>query len=46
MFNLQEICMECKDKERKHPQYDRAVKADHEAIARGDFNFKGIGFPR
>ena len=43
MFNEQTICMACKEKERKRPDYREAVEADHAAIRRGDFNFKGIG---
>ncbi len=42
MFNEQCICMSCKDKERKDPEYDRAVEADHKEIRKGNFNFKGI----
>jgi hypothetical protein len=43
MFNTQEICPVCKEKERKHPRYQEASDADREAIKRGDYNFKGIG---
>jgi len=42
MFNDQCICMTCKEKEMKDPEYIRAVKADHEEIRKGNFNFKGI----
>lgn len=43
MFNTQIICMGCKDAEKKDPRYDEAVKADHEEIKKGNYNFKGIG---
>ena len=43
MFNTQEICLSCKDIERKHPKYGQAVEADHEEIKKGNYNFKGIG---
>jgi len=43
MFNTQIICDECKDKEEKDPMYEKARKADEDAIKNGDFNFKGIG---
>lgn len=44
-FNTQLICLECSDKERQHPEFFRAVEADHEAMRRGDYNFPGIGYP-
>ena len=42
MFNEQCICMACKDKECKAPEYNKAVKADHDEIKKGNYNFKGI----
>jgi len=44
MFDTATICLACKEKERQHPDYQKALEADHEAIRRGDFNFKGIGW--
>lgn len=44
MYNEQLICMECKDKETKRGDYDKAVEADHKEIRKGNYNFKGIGF--
>lgn len=44
-FNEDNICMECEEKERKHPKFKEALEADQEAIRRGDFNFPGIGKP-
>ena len=46
MFNEDVICMECKKKERKRPDYSEAVKADNAAIRRGDRNFPGIGLKK
>ena len=46
MFNTEEICMECKEKERKHPMYEAAREADRQAVLSGNYNFKGIGKPR
>lgn len=43
MFNEDCLCMKCIQAERKRDDYKDAVEADHEAIERGDFNFKGIG---
>ena len=43
MYNEQLICMDCKDKETKRDDYDKAVEADHEQIRQGNYNFKGVG---
>lgn len=43
MFNEQCICMNCKDKESKDPEYNKAVEADREEIRKGNYNFKGMG---
>lgn len=44
MFDTALLCPNCKKAERNHPDYEKAVKADHDAIRNGDFNFKGIGY--
>lgn len=44
-FNQQVICMSCKDRERKHPEYAAANAAELAACLRGDFNFPGVGCP-
>lgn len=44
MFNQEQICPDCKEQEKKHPRYEEARNADREAIKRGDYNFKGIGW--
>lgn len=41
MFNEEVICMNCKDLERKDPEYDAACKYDQEAYLSGERNFKG-----
>lgn len=43
MYSTAEICMDCKDKETKRPDYKAAVDADVAAIKQGNYNFKGIG---
>ncbi len=43
MYNEQVICMECKGKERKREDYNKAVQADVDEIKKGNYNFKGIG---
>ena len=41
-FNQDVICIPCKDEEKKDPDYDAAVRAEQEAIRRGDYNFPGV----
>ena len=45
MFNTDCICMECKDKERSHPLYEKAQGKEMEEVKRGNYNYKGIGYP-
>lgn len=42
MFNTDCICMDCLNKENQDRDYEKAVKADHEEIKKGNFNYKGI----
>jgi len=44
-FNTQVICFDCKDRERKHPNYGEADRAEVEAVRSGNYNFPGIGLP-
>jgi len=43
MFNEDVICMSCKEKEKQHPDYNKAVDTDNAEIKKGNYNFKGIG---
>lgn len=45
IFNTQDVCLECKEKEERHPDYNKALLKDNEEIKNGNFNFKGIGKP-
>ena len=45
MFNEQDICLDCSDKERKHPEFENARAIESEAVKNGDFNFPGVGLP-
>lgn len=45
MFNTETICMDCKHREQKHPQYEAARAAEWNAIKAGDYNYPGIGLP-
>lgn len=42
MFNEQCICIECAEAERKDPDYQKAVEADHAEIRKGNYNYKGL----
>lgn len=44
MYNTDCICMECKDKERKRNDYEKAQKAEHEEVKKGNTNFEGVGY--
>lgn len=42
VYSTECICIECQIKERLNEDYDLAVKADHEEIKKGNYNYKGI----
>ena len=42
MYNSDCLCLPCKEKETKRSDYQEAVKADHEQIKKGNYNYKGI----
>jgi len=44
-FNEDTLCMDCDEKERKHPKFKEALEADQRAVRSGNFNFPGIGKP-
>jgi hypothetical protein len=44
-FNTDELCMSCKDIEKQHPKYEEACEAERREIAKGNFNYVGIGLP-
>jgi hypothetical protein len=45
MFNTEQICLDCKEREEQHPRYEEARRAEAEAVRRGELNFPGIGKP-
>jgi len=45
-FNTQMCCLACIEKEQKHPDYEKARKAELGALHFGNRNFKGIGLPK
>ena len=44
-FNTEMICMECKEIERMHPKFEYARKVENEEVAKGNYNYEGIGLP-
>lgn len=44
-FNTEQICLPCKEAEKKHPLYKLASKAEHHQLTLGNFNYEGIGCP-
>ena len=42
MYNTDCICLACKDKESKRPDYGKAVEVEHEEVKKGNYNYKGI----
>lgn len=42
MFNEDCICMDCKDKETKDKDYEKARNRELEEVKKGNYNFKGI----
>lgn len=43
MFNEDCICMDCKDRETKDRNYEKARVREIEEVRKGNYNFKGIG---
>lgn len=43
MFNEDCICLDCKDKETKDKNYEKAREVELEEVRKGNYNFKGIG---
>lgn len=42
MFDTSCLCIRCKEEEKKRSNYEEAVKAEHEEIKKGNYNYKGI----
>ena len=45
MFNTELCCEACLNKEKRHPKYEEARKAEAEEVKNGNYNFEGIGKP-
>ena len=44
-FNTQMICTDCDTEESKHPDYAFAKKIESDECSRGNYNFRGVGYP-
>lgn len=44
-FNLEIICLDCEDIEKKHPDYEYAKEKENEEVRKGNMNFRGVGWP-
>ena len=42
MFNTDCLCLTCKEQEKNRPDYPVAVKAERDAVKKGNTNYKGI----
>jgi hypothetical protein len=42
IFNQDTICMPCKEKEKRDPDYELARQAEADAVKRGDYNYPGL----
>ena len=45
MFNRDIVCIPCKEKEKLHPDYERASDVEISECKKGNYNFEGIGLP-
>jgi hypothetical protein len=41
IFNLDVICMSCKEEEKQDPEYEAAVEMERQSVTSGDMNFRG-----
>ena len=44
-FNTDIICIPCEDKEKAHPDYEKARRAELDEVLKGNYNYPGIGKP-
>jgi hypothetical protein len=45
-FDTDVICLDCEERERRHPDHPKAVEAEAAAFRRGDKTYRGIGKPQ
>lgn len=46
MYNDDCLCPDCKEEEKKRPDYQKAVDAENAEIKKGNYNFPGIGIKK
>ena len=44
MFNMDCICLDCKEAETKRPDYELARETESKECLKGNYNFRGIGY--
>ena len=44
-FNTDHCCLPCLEEEQKHSLYQTAKKIESQEVAKGNYNFEGIGLP-
>jgi hypothetical protein len=44
-FDQDLICVACIEEEEAHPDFEKAKAAENAAVAAGNLNFEGIGWP-
>ena len=44
-FNTDEICVDCKELEQFHPDYDHASATELAQVQAGNYNYEGVGLP-
>lgn len=44
-FNTQMIGKECDERERAHPDFEKARRIERDAVMSGNLNYVGIGLP-
>lgn len=45
VFNTDILCNDCIEEEMKHPDYQYAKDKENEEMKKGNYNFRGVGWP-
>ena len=45
MFNTQQVCIDCIEREQNHPKYSEAREAVIKEEEKGNYEYQGIGCP-
>ena len=41
-LNQDMLCLDCKEKEKSHPQYEEAKRVELEQVKNGNYNYPGL----